>query len=354
MFSLFKKIKKHLSSFFVNRRIKQYKYIHIMFNDKFNSPFVKFLNKEFNNEEHLILCKRFFKEFPFPKGKNVVEIDSLKGLDFSCTNKIICHSLFDSELVDYLYSHRELLTQKAYWVVWGGDLYNATRNKKNDWVRSNFRGYLLFADKDSDILKSKYENILHENFHSIEYPLCLDITKIKSTLKKNDEIIIQINNSCDKTTLEMLDVLAKYKNENIKIVTVLSYGDLKYKADIIHKGTELYGDNFSYFDNYVSPEEYARHIANIDIFIANQNRQQATANIDMCLFFNTKVFIRSEISTYDMYQKMGYCVYDTNEIKKLSYDDFIYKLDNDNTKLARYYISNEYRKKLWETCFNEK
>ena len=37
-----KKIKKYLFNLEINRRISQYKYVHIMFNDKFNKPFVDF------------------------------------------------------------------------------------------------------------------------------------------------------------------------------------------------------------------------------------------------------------------------------------------------------------------------
>ena len=45
-----------------------------MFNDKFNKPYVDFLNKNFGKNEHLILCKKWFSEHPFPLGENVIEI----------------------------------------------------------------------------------------------------------------------------------------------------------------------------------------------------------------------------------------------------------------------------------------
>ncbi len=46
--------------------VKQYRFIHIMFNDKFGKAWVDFVNKNFDTEEHLFLCKRWFDEFPFP------------------------------------------------------------------------------------------------------------------------------------------------------------------------------------------------------------------------------------------------------------------------------------------------
>ena len=41
-----------------------------MYNDKFNKPFVDFLNANFNKNEHMILCckKHSVDLYPFPEG----------------------------------------------------------------------------------------------------------------------------------------------------------------------------------------------------------------------------------------------------------------------------------------------
>lgn len=124
-----KKIKRYLEKRRLNKRIAQVKYAHLMFNDKFNKPFVDFLNRNFNPKEHLILCKRLFSEFPFPDGENVVEIKSYKGLVFKNGGKVICHSLFDCELVDYLFTHKDVLQQKRTG-SYGGGTYIMPRKRK--------------------------------------------------------------------------------------------------------------------------------------------------------------------------------------------------------------------------------
>jgi len=130
----------------VNKAIKQYKYIHLMYNDKFNKPFVDFLNKNFDPKEHLILCKRWIKDekvAPFPVGDNVFEIYSLFGLNFERDNikKIFCHSMTDKEIVYYLYNHEKTLKEKTYWIIWGRDLYEAPDSEKHNFVRKNLKGY---------------------------------------------------------------------------------------------------------------------------------------------------------------------------------------------------------------------
>jgi len=341
----------------VNLALKKCKYVHLMYNDKFNKAFVDFLNSNFNQEEHIILCKRWVKDetiAPFPKGINVIEIYSLFGLDFECKNikKIICHSLFDKEIVNYFYKHPYLLQNKFSWLIWGGDLYEAPRNKINDFVRRNCSEYLLLAEKDYDIVCNKYDKLYSSNTKRIEYPMLIEANAaIRST---NDKIIIQLNNSCDAATLEMLDTLAKFKDRDIKIVTILSYGDLKYKEAIIQKGKTIFQGKFEYLDKYLQPLKYASHLSNIRIYISNQNRQQGIGNIELCLLFGKKIFIKSNISTYKHYIDQGYEIFDTNAIKDMDFETFISQNANNNVDLAKLHTSDAYRKELWENVFDGK
>ena len=318
----------------LNKRISKYKYIHLMVNNKFNKPFVDFLNRNFDKREHLILCKRWYKEYPFPMGENVVEIKSLNGLNFTNNEKIICHSLFDKELVDYLYKNPDILREKAYWVIWGGDLYEAPRDRRNDSVRENFKGLIYLVDNDKDFYNKFYAQYKgKEYFAPYIFPINLKLLKeIKSS--KKDYVQIQINNSCDKSTLEMLDILSKFKEQNIKITTILSYGQLEYKEGIIKKGKEIFGDKFEYLENYMLPNDYAKHLAQNDILILNQNRQQGVGNVLASLFLKAKVYIKKEVSTNNYFNNTGINVYDTENISKESFEEFIENKFSENSKLV--------------------
>lgn len=340
MKKLLKKIKSKIRVFKINNKIKKYKFVHLMFNDKFNKPFVDFLNRSFNPKEHLILCKRFFNEFPFPEGENVIEIKSLKGLKFDSVKKIICHSLFDNELVDYLYTHKEILKNKAYWVIWGGDLYEAPRDEKNDYVRKNFCGYLNDVDKHFAIKKYGMQG----KFYPMFYSFPISKKTLDDTKKQQKEYLqIQINNSCDKSTIEMLETLSKFKDENVMITTVLSYGNIRYKQEIIQKGKEIFADKFNYLDTTLSPKEYAQQLATNDILILNQDRQQGFGNILASLYLGAKVYIKSAISTYKYFNEIGIRVFSTEDISNVSFEALcahneIYS----NKKLVSKFFSNDF------------
>lgn len=344
--------KKNKNSKAINERLHNAKYVHIMHNDKFIKPFVDFLNRNFDKEEHLVLCKRWCKQFSFPEGKNVIEINSLADLKFENVEKIFCHSLFDDELVKYLYKHKNILKEKAYWVIWGGDLYNAQRDEINDYVRCNFKAYINKCDES--VCREKYNAIQSDKvFYNAAYIFPITKTMLDNTKKtKKSYVQIQINNSCDKSTLEVLDYLKKYKDENIKIVTILSYGQMDYKEEIIKKGKKIFDDKFTYIDNYLSPEKYSQHLANNDILILNQNRQQGVGNTMASLYLGIKVFIRSEISVYKSLTNDGIKVFDTNNIPALDYNEFVYYDKREiNQNIVSSFFDENCVARQWEYIF---
>lgn len=358
--SFFKNIIRYINIKRINRAIRSYKYVHIMYNDKFINPFVQFMNNNFNNDEHLFLIQNSAldeKVAPFPKAKNVLKISRLKGLNFGVQNidKLIFHSLFGNDWVDYLYENKDLLN-KSYWVIWGGDLYNAPKDEKNDYVRRNFKGYIACVEGDEILAKKRFNS----NAILFSAPYTTPITKSmldNVSFNKKEYINIQINNSCDVSTLEMLDILAKFKNENIKITTILSYGKLKFKDEIIKKGKEIYGEKFEYINNYLSPKNYAQHIANLDIIIFNQNRQQGVGNALASAYYGKKIFIKSTVTSVQYLHNLGIEVYDTNSIKNLSFSEFISIPDNckiKNQESAKKYYDDSLLVKKWSQVFNNK
>lgn len=343
----------------INKVIGRYRFIHIMHNDKFNKPFVDFLNRNFDTKEHLVLCKRTCDEFPFPQGENVIEIKMFRYLSFKRVEKVFFHSLFDHESIKYLYKHKDILQEKAYWQIWGGDLYNAPRDEKNDFVRENFRGYITDVDGDRAVLEKRYATRKNKKFYHATYtfPVTLDmIDKAKNSLKKRNATIIQINNSCDESTLEMLDILSKFKDENIIIKTILSYGKLEFKEQIIDKGNAIFGNKFEFIETILSPQEYAKYVSENDVLVLNQNRQQGLGNSFLALAFGAKLYIRSEISTYDYLISNGNKVFDSTQIAQMGFAEFI-AIDKEtrqsNIQNSSKFFSDEYAKNLFEKVFND-
>ena len=340
----------------INQDISKYKYIHIMYNNKFNKPFVDFLNSHFNPQEHMILCHRAYEDKEptlFPRGENVYEYVHLDKINLNKENidKIICHSLFPAGLVNKLYKEKNLL-KKSYWVIWGGDLYNAPRDEKNDFVRKNFKGYISDVDKEYAVEKYGMNGQFYKMFYN--FPLTKEMLDTPA-IKKKDYIKIQINNSCDKSTLEMLDILSKFKDEDIKVTTVLSYGKLEYKDAIISKGKTIFGNNFEYVDKIMSPQDYAVYLAQNDILIFNQDRQQGFGNILASLYLGKKVYIRRNVSLNKYLNNEGIKIYDSEDIANINFQELVSNnTDIINKNNVKKYFDDEYLKNLLENIFQAK
>jgi len=309
------------------------KNIHFMYNDKFANPTIEFINKNFQSTENLFLVSRLVPEDytmqKFPAGENVIELNP-DEFDYSLLNprdlinkRLIFHSLFNQNDVNLLYENQDLL-KHSYWMVWGGDLYSAPTDEANTFVRQNIYGIGSFSD--NDLVKQKYDSN-HVFFDTnMALPPCNYDSKILYELRnrqiKNEAIVIQVNNSADYSTLEMFDVLARFKNENIHIKTILSYGAMNFKEKIIEKGHKIFGDKFSYLDKILLPKDYAEYLASNDILILNHNRQQGGSNAISSVILGKKVFIKSEITTTQYFLKNKINVFDTNKIKDMSFYEF--------------------------------
>ncbi len=331
------------------------KYVHLMSNDKFAQSFVNFLDKYFDSKEHLVLCKRFFKEFEFPIGENVQEIVSLKEVDLAKPQieKIICHSLFDEERVQYLYHNKEILKEKAYWQIWGGDLYNAPRDEINDYVRTHFKGYITTVDKEYAIAKYGMQGTFFYAQYTSPF-FNVSMKQIKEEREPHTGIHIQINNSADESTLEILDNLKKFRAKDIKISTVLSYGQKQFNTAILEKGKGIFGKKFNPITKYMPAEDYAKHMATLDILILNQNRQQAGANIYAGIYFGAKIYMHKDNPRRKELEDYKFHVYGVENIVDMDFEEFIeYTMQEEN--LLRHKEKTKATgtvKELWQKIFD--
>lgn len=344
----------------INYQLRHCKYVHLMHTEKFTEPTIRFFNENFNPKEHLFLCALAEPYNTIPAASNCFRLWQMKGLNFNYKNieKIICHGLFVPDVLNWLYEHPDISRQKCFWVIWGGDLYGAYNNSESTpnsardiTIRRNFRGYITAFDKQK---ACELLDIDTSKFYTAYVPCPITKEMIDKTHKeKRDYIQIQVNHSCNETTLEMLDILSKWKDKNIRIVTILSYGDMACVEEIKEKGKEIFGDKFFSLDNMVSGQEYTQFLAQNDILILNHDRQQGMGNAFAALNLGIKMFIKSDVSTYHFFHEIGIKIFDTYKIKEMSFEDFVaYPEKQENLKIASQYYDEQYWAKLWKDILN--
>lgn len=368
---------------------KKLKYLHIIPNEKFTTPCIEFINKNFTDEEHLFLVIDGVstKKIVLKKYQNVRHIVSLYkvqnrylGWIFSIislsflfpilfyyslkSKKIYFHGLFDKRYILFLYVFTFFL-KKSYWLVWGGDLY-CYRKRKNRFlnkiyyrmeslVKGNFRGYLTLTKGDY-VLAKKWFLAKGESYVTPMYPNSLykDL-KLDNFFSNKDELYIQIGNSGDPENnhYDILKKLSKFKDDRIKIYCILSYGGSEvYKRDLIKYGNEVFKEKFIPILNFMKLDEYMKFISNIDIAIFAHKRQQGVGNISSFLSMEKTVYLREDVTTYEDFVNLGIKIKSfekINELEKL--EIFNKEVLRKNKEIMKKEFSEERLKEQWQETF---
>ena len=350
-----RKIKNRLADKVIlkNSQGNDYEFIHIIHNDKYSAPMVHLINKYFDMNRHCFMfCGGYDeKSFKIPEYPNVYK-GKIWGMRFNPekVKKFILNGLFAEDIVDWLYVHQEFLPI-SYWLIWGGDLYTSPKEEKNEFVRRHVHAIATTTDKQ--VYFDRYGE--KPTFHFIFSPPVGKEILDSITPVQKDYIQVQVNNSADKSTIEVLKTLEKFKDENITVTTILSYGDMPYKDQILEIGQEIFGEKFKPVLSYMSESEYAAHLAQNDILILNQNRQQGFGNITASFYLGKKVFMRQDVSQYGYYQEMDVKAYSTQSIKEIDFKTFI-EFPEETKKKNKAIIQNLFEEKyiasLWQAIFD--
>ncbi len=336
-----------------NKMIDENAYVHLMMNDKFIAPIVEFVNKHFPDRKNVFLCKRWF-DYPFPDSENTVEIKTFAGIKLKKAKKIICHSTFDEEIINRLYNEKDLL-KKSFWIIWGGDLTNkrVVLSEKVKYVFSNFMGYS--GESDEKFAREHLNIPADLKFIPHLYPFPLNKKILNSvSVPSHDYIQIQLAQSIEETAIPVMEWLSRFKDKNIRICSILSYGDSdEIKEKVKEAGIKYFGDKYFYIENYMTPEKYAEHVASNDILILNNDHQDGFGNTLAHLYLGKKVFIRSDIETPAMLAKHNIHVYPTQQIPDLSFEELIEdKAVESNKENVKVYLDESELVKYWQLLFD--
>lgn len=348
--------------------------IHIMPIDKFTNDFVNFINSNFDMNSQYFYLYNAASGFEIDEYNNVKIVDSLIG-NIDCSllrnkcDKFFIHSFWSNVLLDFLVENIEIIDfDKIIFISWGGDIYNnyllkklseenREQERKKKILIPRVKHFMTFACADYDEMERRYG--ANGKQYDCLYPSSIDIEYLNSISKKipEDKKIIQVGNSATFTNQhkQILDKLVKYKECNIEIMCPLSYGPIAYRDSIIEYGKELFGDKFRPITEYMSPREYVDLLNSVDIAMFNNNRQQATANIEILSYLGKKLFLRNDTTMWKHYvERDKRYFYDIDSIDDLSFEELCeYPKENalDNAEYFKMIWDMNHLKALWNNMF---
>lgn len=343
------------------------KIVHVMRKEKWTKGIVGFYNKFFNNGEHEVLYYNYekdeilvddkidLKQYQYNENDKIDFIDYLKSI--KC-DYIVVHCLFFSDRVMRMLLFNKSLLDKIVWLEWGADLYswkqgNGMKAFLKNYIRYKFRSSLKYVicifPPDVIYLKNTFPNFKGRVFCApyFTYPIGKEVlsynpnSTLKDSIVNKKTIFIQIGQNAQSTLnhIDVIKVLGKFKNENIRLVIPLSYGgDKEYVKRVECYAREVFDDKAIILKEYLPKDEYFKIMDRIAIAIFNSKRQCALGNIHALNCRNVKLYIPKDSVMFDWFCDNGVPVNDYYNISNMSFDDFVRPSDIIKMEQFMHYI----------------
>ena len=361
------------------------KYLHIMFSEKFTKDVVNMYNCYFCDGNHSVLYLN-------ATGTSMVRPDiSLEQSEIMLSDGKRIRNLFrffkalkkNKYVLIHSYSclgfGMKLLLlpflKKIIWIEWGSDLYNWKNVRKakfitlpiNRVIREKVYGVICIFPADVETYKKTFPKSRAKVFYApyvggvkSEYPeeyVYYDRLRQRKSTGEPYYILVGHSGQRHLNHLSVLEKLRAYRDENIRVVLSLSYGDKAYIAQVKEKAIAIFGDKAIIWDTFIPAKEYYKLIERIDIAVFDTKRQAALANLYKLLFHNTKIYMNTDCPMRQFFIDKGFCIYPTDQIGKVDFSLFTEEAGNsDDDKVKRFYDDKrDFLKyvKQWEQIYSK-
>jgi hypothetical protein len=245
-------------------------------------------------------------------------------------DRVVIHQLSNPRLLLYLLLFRGA-AKRCAWSIWGGDVYYFLYRPRT-WLgalRERIRKAVIPAiPVISSMVRGDYETVREvygstAKYVEAFYPIPMNYGTLEARGARpgpGGGATILVGNSGDPANEHewVFRALARFRAENLRVVSPLSYGDPGYVASVIALGRELFGERFTPLTDFLPPEQYAAIIRDTDAAIMNHGYQQALGNIIALLMMGKKVYVRSDTTPYRYFNDLGVPVHDTLRLPGLS------------------------------------
>lgn len=301
--------------------------LHVCHMDKFIPPYIELSRKELLCVDNFFFLFGDLKKYSTHLAEDTFYSKNMfiRFLAFmyhlNVADKIILHGLFNRFIVCVLFLQPWLL-KKANWVIWGGDLYayreEIQKNslKSKIWfcikkkVISQLAGLITYIQGDYELAREWYGA-------KGKYIECIAYTSnvykdVNLPAKKDARKTFLIGNSADPSNnhLEIISRLSPFKDQDIRVICPLSYGDMYYAKEITKAGHSVFGEKFEPLLNLLPLDEYLKILADVDIAIFAHKRQQAMGNTITLLGMGKMVYLRKDTTTWDFLRSIDVSVED--------------------------------------------
>lgn len=276
---------------------------------------------------------------------------------------------------------KKSVLKKCIWVCWGHDLYLSYDSpgklgflkkiaKKILWIPANRKlkniyGIGIGFKYDAIEVAKRFGNMrifnLAYGYRDDNFKIfCQRYDKIKAEETKKDEnqpCRIMVGHSAWNVDnhIDALSKLVKFKDENILISLILSYGDMEYAKSVKDFAESHFPGKVEVIGEKKSLEEYMKYINDTDVVLLNQTKQSGVGNLNLITAFGKKLFLNKNGILKLAMDLENIDTYNIDDIEKMTFEEF--KAPCKNPQYAIKYGKEKYDESLylagWENVMKE-
>lgn len=261
--------------------------------------------------------------------------------------KFIFHGMFDRHLWPKLFF--TMLPSRCSWVCWGADLYEHAASERtlkrkiahffHRGLIRRFDSVLALNDGDGALIQ---RHIANRNVATLPYPLTGSTMPDQTGEREITHVLLGNSANPSNEHIEALEWLKKYSSEPIKIIVPLSYaGPKEYIEEVIAYGRQYFGDKFVAITDMLEKDAYDELLAGVDLAVFAHRRQQGLYVVYSMLKYGKKMFMRSEVSSFQTMTASGFEIYESGEINEMSFANFVSQSESSKKKNAEL-MNNEF------------
>lgn len=294
-------------------------------------------------------------------------------------NLIVLHGLDDFQCQIILKANKD---QKFLWLFWGYEVYNYKKEYLNAIYGIETR--IHFIDKQKKGIKNFYlrqyfelvsrlkinsrfraikrinyfGTLIKEEFTKLKelkiinasffrfsyYPIEYILEGYEESYILGNNILLGNSATPSNNHIEAFEIINKFNLEGRKVIVPLSYGDNRYRDELLKIGNILLNGSFIPLTEFLLINEYNKIIKKCSIFILNSYRQQGVGNIIAMLWMGAKVFLDERNTAYMYLKRIGCKVFSINKDMDPANENALSPLALSDIKTNREILKNELSK----------
>lgn len=347
---------------------KEYKYCHLLSGKatNFHKCLIDVLSCEENDlekDEHLFIT---VNATAYDDLKNLGNVAFVKGANHLTANIInqcakICKWLFIHNLacspIEVLKINKSL-RKKIIWRTWGSDagieleigspikkILKRVINVYYKRVIKDFYAVGIANAVDKIDISSRYPGIKTFFVPYVNKSACETRLQYKPSPKKEGSpinVLIGHSGFPNDNHIKIIKDLSKFRDENIRLYLVLSYGDSEYIKRVVDIAKKTFGDKAIIIDEYMPYDEYFKMLSKMDIGVLDGVKSYALGNLGALLFLKKKIVLNRDgiiKKAFDSENVPHLC---SDEIGSLTFEEFSQPITYTNKNSIQYKEYSDY------------